>query len=180
MNKAIFLDRDGTINYDYGYVFDASRLEILKNCSEAIAQLRGLDFKIVIITNQSCIGRGMATEDQVNDTNNRLKKLLLQKNENAIVDAIEICPDHPDRPTPRRKPNAGMLLESKVKLNIDLERSWIIGDKLSDANTGIAAGIPKQQCILVQPNQIEKINKKNDFLMFNNLLQVSNHIKNNC
>lgn len=180
MNKAIFLDRDGTINYDYGYVFDPDKIKILAGCAEAIANLRKLNFKIIIVSNQSCIGRGMATEHQVNKTNQRFLDLLLEENNAAKIDLIKICPDHPERPTARRKPGPGMLLESKDELGIDLSLSWIVGDKISDVESGVAAGIPKMNCILVPPNQTQEIENKQNYLLFQNLLEVSTYIKKNC
>ena len=178
MKNAVFLDRDGTINFDYSHVFDPKRLSILPSVSEAIFKLKNAGFLVIIITNQSCIGRALASEEAVQSTNARMIELLLQENQNATIDKILIAPDHPDRPTNRRKPNPGMIFEAAAEFNLDLKNCWVIGDKVSDPQTGLAAGIPSKQCLLVKPNQTEEINSV-EFQVFKNLLEASNYILKN-
>lgn len=155
MSKCVFLDRDGTINFDYSHVFDPDRLALLPHVARAISKFNQNNFKVIIITNQSCLGRGLATWDQVDATNQKLLTLLLKEEQDAHIHKIYICPDHPDRKTNRRKPQPGMIMEAVKEFDIDLNKSWIIGDKPSDPECGLNAGIPQNHCLLVRPNQTE-------------------------
>lgn len=177
MNKAVFLDRDGTINFDSDHVFDPDKVILLPGASESLKILRENGFKIIIVTNQSCIARGYASYDDVNKTHQKLRQLLLEQSKDAIIDLIQVAPDHPNTPTERRKPSAGMLLEAAENLNLDLNKCWIIGDKLSDPEAGIAAGLPKENCLLLKPNQNKNISYENNpFKTFDTILEASRFI----
>jgi D,D-heptose 1,7-bisphosphate phosphatase len=176
MNKAVFLDRDGTINFDYSHVFHPERVQILEGVAESIAELKEAGFLVVIVTNQSCLGRGLATPEQVNLTNEKICGLISAQNKNAKIDLILIAPDHPEHATNRRKPQPGMLFEAKETYNIDLAISWIVGDKESDPLTGTNAGIPQDHCLLVNCNQIEEPVNKSAFQQFLTLKEATNFI----
>jgi D-glycero-D-manno-heptose 1,7-bisphosphate phosphatase len=182
MNKAVFLDRDGTINFDYSHVFDPERIQILDGVSESIESFQKAGYLVIIITNQSCLGRGMATNEQVRKTNEKILDLLIAENKNAKIDSILIAPDHPDKPTERRKPNPGMLFEAKSEFNIDLSKSWVIGDKETDPLTGVNAGISKTQCLLVHCNQTLDDPKLagSNFQKFQNLKEASKFVLTNA
>jgi D-glycero-D-manno-heptose 1,7-bisphosphate phosphatase len=154
-NKALFLDRDGTINFDSNHAFDSEVLFLLEGASEAIALAQDAGYRIVVVTNQSCIGRGYATYQQVMATHRKMRELLLSEYQTAKIDLILTAPDHPDIPGSRRKPAPGMLHEAAENLSLDLSSSWIIGDKITDPQAGESAGIPVSQCLLVLPNGIE-------------------------
>lgn len=133
---AIFLDRDGTLMVDTGYVSDPALVTVLPGVSEALRVLKAAGFRLVIITNQSGIGRGFFTEADYHAVHTRLVELV----GSGVLDAAYFCPDHPDVATDRRKPGPGMILEAARDLNLDLARSWMIGDRESDVAAGLAAG----------------------------------------
>lgn len=175
MNKAIFLDRDGTINFDYDHVFHPDRISLLPNVADAISLFRNLGYKIIIVTNQSCVGRGYTTLDEVIKTNERLNQLLILSNKNALIDKIQIAPEHPSTENSRRKPSSKMIDECIDLFQLDIKKCWIIGDRESDCLAGVNAGLPFSQCILVKKNQVESF--KSDFTLFNSLSDAANHIE---
>jgi D,D-heptose 1,7-bisphosphate phosphatase len=140
---AVFLDRDGTLMEDTGYVADPAHVAILPGVREALRRLKAADFKLVVITNQSGIGRGYFTVAEYEAVHAQLVALLGE----GIFDGVYFCPEHPDVATPRRKPGPGMLQEAARDLDLDLARSWMIGDRESDLGAGLAAGA---RSILVQ------------------------------
>ncbi len=146
-NKVAFLDRDGTINIDYGYVTTPSKISLIDRAAQAIVELRQNDFKVVIVTNQSAISRGMASIEDVNLTNQELLKQLGQEDSNAIIDQILLSPGKPGDKDDTRKPEIGMLRE--LNFEYDKQSSCMVGDKLSDVEFGINAGLKKENCILL-------------------------------
>ena len=143
----IFLDRDGTINFDSGYLSDPDTLKLLPDVSNAIADLRNRGFKIAIVSNQSGIGRGLVTVEQVELINQRLSELLLEENSDAQIDEIFYCPHHPDDNCECRKPETAML--DRLLPYINLQGSWMVGDKLSDLQFGINLGLSAEHCVLL-------------------------------
>ena len=155
--KIVFLDRDGTINVDYGYVTSPDKLTLIPGAANAIAALNQNGFSLVIVTNQSAIARGMATEEDVLKTNAALLEMLREENPEALISQVIYCPDHPDTPSDRRKPGIGMLRDLQEELlNFDRQNSWMIGDKLSDIEFGKNAKLPKKHCVLVKTGSGEK------------------------
>ena len=155
-SKALFLDRDGTILKEVegktpetlGYLLTVEQVELNEGSADAIALARKLGFKIIIITNQSAIARGWLTEEKLHDVNAKMKDLLFKSNPDAVIDDIFYSPYHKDgiidkykTEHPSRKPDIGMILEAKEKYNIDLSRSYMIGDAYSDIKCGVNAGI---------------------------------------
>jgi len=143
--KAIFFDRDGTLIEDPGYLNDPDQVKILEGVPQALVQLKALGYKLVVVSNQSGIARGILTEKVLDDIHNRLKQLLVR--ENAYLDAIYYCPYHPDGVVPKyrkeselRKPNPGMLHAAAADMDIDLERSWMVGNSPADVEAGLRAG----------------------------------------
>ena len=135
--KAIFLDRDGTLMKDIGYCSRPDEVELLKGVSELLPRLKNAGFKLIIVTNQSGIGRGYFTEEDFWAVQQELQKQLGAD----VIDATYFCADTPQQESKRRKPNPGMLLEAATDLSIDLDRSYMVGDKASDAEAGIRAGV---------------------------------------
>ncbi len=133
---AIFLDRDGTLMVDTGYVADPAHVSVLPGVVEALAALKKATYRLVIITNQSGIGRGMFTVSDYEAVHARLLELL----SGDLFDGVYFCPDHPEIASTRRKPGPGMLLEAARDLDLDLGRSWMIGDREGDVLAGHAAG----------------------------------------
>lgn len=144
-HKAIFLDRDGTIIDDSGYLSDPDSVHLLPGVELAIKSLRGAGYKIVVVTNQSGIARGMLTEDTLEEIHSALRNQLADKG--AMLDAIYYCPYHPDgsvekyaRESDQRKPQPGMLLLGAKELDLDIEQSWMVGDAGRDVGAGQRAG----------------------------------------
>ena len=148
--RVVFLDRDGTINVDHGYVFKPENVELIPGAADALAFLSVAGFKLVVVTNQSAIGRGMCSFEDVVATNMELNRKLKQENAGALLDELYIAPDAPENATDMRKPGTGMLKLLPEDWDVDYELSWMIGDKRSDLLFGKAAGIPDAQCILVE------------------------------
>ncbi|MCD5383172.1 HAD family hydrolase [candidate division WOR-3 bacterium] len=136
MNRAIFIDRDGTLTKEKGYVTDPSHIELIPGACEAIDGFRSLGFLTVLLTNQSAIGRGYITEEALRDQHKRLK-LLLSK---SFLDGIYACPHHPDDGCECRKPKPGLLRRACLDLNIDKRKSYIIGDLETDIELGKREG----------------------------------------
>ena len=145
---AVFLDRDGTIMRDADYLADPNGVEIFEGASDALRRLKAAGFKIVIITNQSGIGRGYFTVEDYRAVEREVDRQIGP----GLIDATYFCPDLPDSGSPCRKPAPGMILEAQRDLGIDLGRSFMIGDKGIDAQCGRNAGV---RTILV-PTGFEK------------------------
>ena len=126
----VFLDRDGTLNYDPGYLKVAAELKLLAGVGPALARLKGAGAKLVVVTNQSGVGRGIITLKDLEAIHARLQGLLEQ--EDAALDAIYFCPHHPDDGCRCRKPNVGMVERAVSELQLDLRRSYLIGDHARD------------------------------------------------
>lgn len=142
--KAVFLDRDGTINEDPGYLGDAEKVVLLPGVLDALSTLKNdYNFLLIVISNQSGIARGLITFEQVEAVNKKISDLLLEKN--IKIDAFYFCPAHPDFSTEEecrcRKPSPSMILDAKKEFNIDLDSSYIIGDYATDVLSGVNAGI---------------------------------------
>lgn len=140
MNPAVFLDRDGVIiqNRD-NYVRSWKDVEFLPSSLQALKQLSQTSYKIIIISNQSAIGRGIITMEQAEAINQRIIKEIIDAG--GRVDGLFICPHTPDDHCFCRKPLPGMFLQAADALSIDLTASAIIGDALTDIQAGSAAGI---------------------------------------
>jgi D-glycero-D-manno-heptose 1,7-bisphosphate phosphatase len=144
-SKAIFIDRDGTINEDLGYIATAGDLIIYPWVAEAVRLINDAGLKAIVVTNQSGIARGMYTEGDLTAVHDRLIDQL--GGQGARIDAVYYCPHHPDYGSERyrkecqcRKPQPGMLRAAAREHDIDLARSWVIGDKASDINLASAVG----------------------------------------
>ncbi|MDY0212091.1 MAG: D-glycero-beta-D-manno-heptose 1,7-bisphosphate 7-phosphatase [Desulfuromonadaceae bacterium] len=145
LNKAVFLDRDGTVNIEKNYLIDPRDFTFIPGVPEAIFQLKQAGYLVVLATNQSGIARGYFTHCQVERLHQYLQSEL-EKHHTAI-DAFYLCPHHPTAGTGEftgicecRKGKPGMLLQAAAELNIDLDRSYMIGDKAADMKAGISAG----------------------------------------
>jgi len=137
--KAVFLDRDGTINREEpNYLTDIRRLKIFKESFEAIKLLNQHRFKTIVVTNQSCVARGLLEEKELIRINERLKLQLAQKK--AFLDSIYYCPHHPTEECRCRKPNIGLLEQAAREHQISLQKSFFIGDRLFDIDAGKKGG----------------------------------------
>jgi lipopolysaccharide heptosyltransferase II len=134
----IFLDRDGTLNYDPGYLKSAAELKLLPGVAPALARLKAAGAKLVVVTNQSGVGRGILTLKDLEAIHARLEGLLEQ--EGAVLDAIYFCPHNPDDGCLCRKPKPGMVDRAVSELQLDLRRSYLVGDHLRDLQLARVVG----------------------------------------
>lgn len=170
----VFLDRDGTINYDTGYLKDPDSVKLYPGVAEGIKRLKDqYNFKIVVISNQAGIAYGILTHDDVNAINNKINSLLLETG--TSIDHFYYCPFHPDfnsdEDSKCRKPSPYMIVKASIDLNIDLSKSYMIGDKNIDILCGINAGV---KSILInyrgentEINVLHNLGKKPNFVAAN-------------
>ena len=130
MNKAIFLDRDGTINVDFGYVYKTQELELLPGVAEALRIFQELGYLLIVITNQSGIGRGYFTLEDAEQFNRALAQEL--EKHGVILNDFYTCPHAPEEHCECRKPSPFMVTEAMKKYDIDPSQSYMFGDKKSD------------------------------------------------
>lgn len=138
MDKAVFLDRDGTVIVDRGYLDCEEGVELLEGAGRALRVLATAGFRLVLITNQSGIGRGYFTKATVDRQHERLTQLLAPYG--VTFDAIEMCPHAPEEKCTCRKPRPALILHAAHALNIRLEESYMVGDKATDVEAGRHAG----------------------------------------
>lgn len=145
MHEAVFLDRDGTMIEEVNYLSSPEQVRLIPGTVEAIRRWNGLGVKVVVVTNQAGVARGYFPESRVAEVHSHLSAVLAEGG--ATIDAYYHCPHHPDHGVGEfridcdcRKPAPGMLLWAARDLGIDLTRSWMIGDKLSDLWAGAAVG----------------------------------------
>lgn len=147
--KAIFLDRDGTINEYVGFLTDIKEFHLLDGVAEAIRKINASGYLAIVVTNQPIIARGEVSFTELQEIHNKMETLLGA--EGAYIDAIYFCPHHPDKgfegerveykiSCDCRKPKPGMLLKAAEDFNIDLSRSWMVGDGKNDVEAGKNAG----------------------------------------
>lgn len=141
----ILLDRDGTIIVDHGYVGSVDRVQLIPGAAEAIAALNESDIPVAVVTNQAGVARGYYSLDDVVAVHEHLAKLLADQG--AHVDAFFFCPYHPagsvevfSRTSEDRKPRPGMALAAAEALNLDLTRSWVVGDRAEDLGLAQSVG----------------------------------------
>ncbi|HXX42151.1 MAG TPA: HAD family hydrolase [Chthoniobacterales bacterium] len=142
-SQAVFVDRDGTLIHDVNYCSDPKQVRVFDGVTEALRKLRAHGYKIIVITNQSGIGRGFFTIDQYRAVESEVSQQIGRD----LIDATYFCPDVPGQPSKFRKPAPGMVLQAAREHNVDLARSFLIGDKEIDAECAHNAGV---RAILVQ------------------------------
>ena len=136
--RFVLLDRDGTINEEIGYVLRPDELRLIPGAGEALRELRGLGLGLVVLTNQSPIGRGMLTVAELEEIHARLGELLAALG--VRLDAIEFCPHLPDEGCSCRKPGTLMVERAAAALGFDPGDAWLVGDHGSDLRLGRAVG----------------------------------------
>ncbi|MDR0806170.1 MAG: D-glycero-beta-D-manno-heptose 1,7-bisphosphate 7-phosphatase [Enterobacteriaceae bacterium] len=143
---AIFLDRDGTLNVDHGYVHEIDQFQFIDGAIEACIELKQMGFALVLVTNQSGIARGKFTEDQFLSLTEWMDWSLADRG--VDLDGIYYCPHHPDgvdgefrQVCDCRKPQPGMLLSAQKELHIDMAASYMVGDKPEDMQAAVNAGV---------------------------------------
>jgi D-glycero-D-manno-heptose 1,7-bisphosphate phosphatase len=158
--KSIFLDRDGVINKDLNYLYKIEEFQFIDGIFDVCKYFQSLDFKIIIITNQSGIFRGYYSEKEYQ----KLTQWMLKQFKRNNVDVLDIfhCPHGPNSKCDCRKPKPGMFLNAKEKYDIDMKNSWVVGDKENDIKAANDAGI--KNTILVRSGH--KIDKSSSNAMY--------------
>jgi D-glycero-D-manno-heptose 1,7-bisphosphate phosphatase len=146
MNRAVFLDRDGTVTEEVGYLTSLDMLKLIRGAGAAVKRLNEAGYKVVLVTNQSGVARGYFPESLVDKAHSLLRRMLME--DGALLDGIYYCPHHPTEGKSQytivcdcRKPETGLLDRAAKDLAIDLKRSFMVGDKWSDVELGHRAGM---------------------------------------
>jgi len=155
VNGAIFLDRDGTIIHDSGYVCDPETIDLLPGADEALDLLARAGYKLFLLTNQSGVGRGYFTMDVVHACNKQMFALLRQPP--SFFSGLCIAPEHPDEPSRYRKPSPAYILETVEKYGFDPAQSWMVGDRVSDVQSGLNAQINAAGLLTAEGEMREKL-----------------------
>jgi D-glycero-D-manno-heptose 1,7-bisphosphate phosphatase len=167
MFPAIFLDRDGVlIENKSDYVRDWSQVKILPEAIRAISLSALKSYKIVIVTNQSAVGRGLISLETADEINSRLVNLI--HHHGGQVEGVYMCPHKPEDGCFCRKPKPGLLLQAAKELSLDLHRSWMIGDAWSDVQAGQTAGV--RRAILL------KTGRGKEQLLQSRPIHITNHL----
>lgn len=139
MNRAVFLDRDGTLNIEAVYLSDPAKLTIFPDAGSALRRLMDAGYLLFIVTNQSGIGRGYYTEADMHAVNTRLAAELAS--DGVRFEEIYFAPEAPEKPSRGRKPSPQFLFDARDRFDLDLAQSYMVGDKLLDLECGWNAGV---------------------------------------
>ena len=146
VRPAVFLDRDGTINEQMGYINHLSRFQMLPGAARAIARLNEAGFAVVVVSNQSGLARGYFPDELLTAVHKKMRAELAE--EGGHVDGLYFCPHHPEAKRAEfrvacdcRKPKPGLVLQAAAEMNLDLSRSFMVGDRWSDLKCGVQAGV---------------------------------------
>jgi len=181
MFPAVFLDRDGVlIENRADYVRDWSQVVLLPNTISALSKFRNAAYKIILVTNQSAVGRGLISIETAEEINQKLAGVI--QSNGGRIDAIYMCPHAPDDHCECRKPKSGLFLQAARDLSLDLNSSWMIGDAWSDLLAGQAAYL--RGVILVKTgrgeNQLQQSKPENlkSYFVFDDLSDALDSINN--
>lgn len=159
----VFLDRDGTINEDVGYLKDPAGLVIIEGAARAIRLLNEKKIKVIVVSNQSGVGRGYYTDSDVEAVNLKLKELL--GNDGAVLDAIYYCNHHPDIECSCRKPGTGMAELAAIEHELNSSLAYVVGDK--DSDIGLARNLKARGVLVLTgkgANELEGMEEAPDFI----------------
>ena len=176
MNKAFFLDRDGVLNYERGYIKEWKKIKFYKNTIKALKNIQNKKYLIFIITNQSIIARKIAKRKDIDILHITLIQYFKTKKINLTK--VYLCPHHPNfnLNCKCRKPKNGIIKKAKKKFNIDLKRSWLIGDKTSDIKAGKISGL-KTVMVKTGYGGRDKLYKVKPDYIFKNLYEATKKLK---
>jgi len=139
MREAVFLDRDGTLNFDPGYIGDPAKLSLLPGALEALQLLSENELLLIVVSNQSGVGRGFFSEDDLRAVHERLDAMVAGVG--VKFTSYELCLHTPTDQCECRKPSPKLVLDAATRFGIDLSKSYMVGDKLSDVECGERAGV---------------------------------------
>lgn len=162
--QTVFFDRDNTLNFDPGYLSDPKQIKLFDGVGEGISKLKNdYGFKVVVISNQSGIARGFFSRREVESVNERINQILIKEN-NVEIDAFYYCPFHPDFSSAQeskcRKPSPLMVFKAAKEMDLDLSKSYFVGDKASDIECGTNAKL-KTVLINYEKEDEDTISSKN-------------------
>ena len=169
-SRALFLDRDGVINIDHGYVCKIEDFQFVDGIFEVLKKYQKLGFLLIVVTNQSGIGRGYYSSEDFKTVTDWMLDILEKKD--IFIDEVFHCNHEPDSGCKCRKPAPGMLFEACEKFDIDMENSWMIGDKKSDIDAAHNAGV--KNTILISSDCSDK---KGATYCINSILETIDIIK---
>ena len=183
LRKAVFLDRDGVLNVDLGYTYKSSDLKLVPSMVEGLKILAQSGYALVMITNQSGVARGLFTLVHVEDFHKELLRQIRLEIPGFDFDAIMICPHHPEGVVPEfsidcqcRKPGIQLVTDAQKILSLDLSKSWLVGDKSSDVDCALNAGM---RAIQVTRGGKQYSQSKKSFALVPTLLDAAGIIINN-
>lgn len=177
---AIFLDRDGVIIENRAnYVRSWDDVDIYPQALRALAAIRHSHYKIIMVTNQSAVGRGIISLAAAQAINERLLQIIAATN--GRIDDVFMCPHAPDEQCSCRKPQPGLLLQAAVRHNLNLSQSYMIGDALTDLQAGLAAGVPNVILLRTgrgqQQAQLPAAASLHPITLFDTLIDAFQHIQ---
>ena len=177
--KALFLDRDGVINVDYGYVHSPDNFEFIDGIFELVAAANQLGYLVVVVTNQAGIGRGYYNEEQFQFLTDWMKRKFVDHG--CLIDGVYFCPYHPIhgkgkylKESFNRKPSPGMIFKAQTELSIELSSSTLIGDSMTDVQAAIAAGVGR--VFLFNENKEENL-KRDTYVEITSLLSAISYLR---
>ena len=168
----VLLDRDGTINADPGYLSDPGAVELLPGAAEGLRRMREMGLGLIVVTNQSAIGRGYFDLDRLEEIHERLREIL--EAEGVALDAIYFCPHKPDDGCSCRKPGTGMVEKAMEEFGFDPEQCFMIGDKESDIELGRRVGATT---FLIRSEEADETETQADYVV-DDLAEAAEGIKN--
>ncbi len=178
---AVFLDRDGTINVDHGYVHEIKDFQFIDGVIDACRELKHMGFALILVTNQSGIARGKFTEKKFMRLTEWMRRSLADRS--VDFDAVYFCPHHPDGTVSQykkicscRKPKPGLLLQAQAELNIDMAASFMVGDTTADMHAAMAADVGIKVLVRTGKPVTEKDESMADWVL-NSLSDLPNAIR---
>ena len=169
LSRAVFLDRDGTIMRDVDYCGDPENVHVFEGVTAALRKLKDRGYKLLVITNQSGIGRGYFTEEQYRAVEGEVSRQV----GTGLIDATYFCPHRPDVSCKCRKPSPEMILRAALEHNLDLAGSFFVGDKKSDIECGRNAGV---KTVLVRTGYGQEVSKSFSDFVARDLVEATNII----
>ena len=179
MERAVFIDRDGVIIENRtNYVRSWNDVIFIPAALTALRSAFYCSYKIILVTNQSAVGRGLITIEKAEEINQRIKTVVTESG--GRLDAIFMCPHAPQERCTCRKPLPGLLFQAAEKFNLDLSHSYMIGDALSDLQAGRAANVRETMLVRTGRGQLQAVRPEallmEPFLVFDTLLEAFGHI----